>query len=71
MLAPELKKTGERGKVCYKVYAIHMASQHGIVEQILEADSRPVMQEILMGLKLLDQVKNRIARCRFESCKEN
>ena len=22
------KKTGERGKVCYKVYAIHMASQH-------------------------------------------
>ena len=62
------KKTGERGKVCYKVYAIHMASQHGIVEQILEADSRPVMQEILLGLKLLDQVKNGIARCRFESC---
>ena len=62
------KKTGERGKVCYKVYAIHMASQHGIVEQILVADSRPIMQEILMGLKLLDQVKNGIARCRFESC---
>eukprot|EP00092_Neocalanus_flemingeri_P019384 GFUD01020998.1.p1 GENE.GFUD01020998.1~~GFUD01020998.1.p1 ORF type:complete len:822 (+),score=261.57 GFUD01020998.1:62-2527(+) len=62
------KKTGERGKVCYKVYAIHMASQHGIIEQILEADSRPVMQEILMGLKLLDQVKNGIARCKFDSC---
>ena len=45
------KKTGERGKVCYKVYAIHMASHHRIVEQILEADSRPVMQEIMMGLK--------------------
>ena len=62
------KKTGERGKVCYKVYAIHMASQHGIVEQILEADSRPFMKEILMGLQLLDQVKNGIARCRFDSC---
>ena len=45
-----------------------MASQHGIIEQVLESDKRPFTKEILMGLKLLDQSSNGIVRCRFDSC---
>merc|ERR1712112_2409 len=29
------EKTGEAGKLCYKVYAIHMASQHGALEMVM------------------------------------
>ena len=29
------EKTGEAGRLCYKVYAIHMASQHGALEMVM------------------------------------
>jgi len=29
------EKTGEAGKLCYKLYAIHMASQHGALEMVM------------------------------------
>jgi len=64
------KKTGERGKVGYKVFAIHMASQHGVLEQMMEVDPRPVVQELLQGLRVYDKEgRHGIARCRFEQCK--
>ena len=43
------KKMGLRGQVCYKVYAIHMASQHGVLEQMLKNDPRPYMQVQLIA----------------------
>ena len=29
------EKNGEAGRLCYKVYAIHMASQHGALEMVM------------------------------------
>ena len=62
------KKTGDQGKVCYKVLAHHMASQHGVLEKILEADSRPFLKELLKGMKEVSQLKSALVGCRFEQC---
>jgi len=62
------KKAGPRGEVCYKVLAIHMASQHGVLEQLLLSDPRPALQELLAGLKQRNQASPGVARCRFPAC---
>ena len=45
-----------------------MASQHGVLEKILETDTRPFMKELLKRLKAAGQNKNAIVGCRFEEC---
>lgn len=63
------KKVGDQGKVCYKVLAHHMASQHGVLEKILETDNRPFMKELLKKIRsAAGQVKTAIVGCRFEEC---
>jgi len=62
------KKVGDQGKVCYKVLALHMASQHGVLEKLLETDTRPFMKELLKRLKAAGQTKNAIVGCRFQEC---
>jgi len=62
------KKGGEKGKVSYKVLAHHMASQHGVLEKILEADPRPFMQDIMKGLREIEQSRSGVVGCRFQKC---
>ena len=44
------QKKGQAGQVCYKVYAIHMASQHGALEMVMleEGDEARELVEQLM-----------------------
>merc|ERR1719508_455683 len=62
------KKGGEKGRISYKVLAHHMASQHGVLEKILEADPRPFMQEILKRIKEIEKSRSAIVSCRFKKC---
>ena len=63
-------KSGARGLLSYRDYSLHMARDHGILEKVMENDSRPQMSQILEGLKKLDQYKPDIIRCRFAGCEE-
>merc|ERR1719369_502780 len=62
------KKAGEKGKISYKVLAHHMASQHGVLEKILEVDHRPFMKELLKEMKEAEQSKPAIVGCKFKQC---
>ena len=42
-----------------------MASQHGVLEQLLLSDPRPALQELLAGLKQRNQASPGVARCRL------
>ena len=62
-----LQKNGK--KVNYRVYAQHMAGQHGIVEKILEADPRPQLKTILNRLKeSVSSLSDLTLPCRFPGC---
>ena len=62
-----LQKNGK--KVNYRVYAQHMAGQHGIVEKILEADPRPQLKTILNRLKeSVSSSSDLTLPCRIPGC---
>jgi len=63
------KKSGDKGKVNYKVLAHHMASQHGILENVLDVDPRPVMRELSKKIKEASSNRNALSGCRFPTCK--
>ena len=63
-------KSGSKGLLTYRDYAIHMAKDHGFLEKVMEHDPRPEMREILEGLKKLSEYIPEIKRCRFDSCEE-
>jgi hypothetical protein len=41
------QKKGVHGQVCYKVFAIHMASQHGVVEAVMVEDGNDAALELV------------------------
>jgi hypothetical protein len=46
------QKKGSAGQVCYKVFAIHMASQHGALEMVLLEEGEPareLVEQLLAG----------------------
>jgi len=46
------QKKGPAGQVCYKVYAIHMASQHGALEMVLLEEgeqARELVEQLMSG----------------------
>ena len=57
--------------VNYKVYALHMAVHHGVLEKILEADSRPAVKMYLQRLKTssVGSGVSEAIECRFGECK--
>ena len=62
-----LQKNGK--KVNYRVYAQHMAGQHGILEKILEADQRPQSKAILKRLQESGSNSSDLTLpCRFSGC---
>merc|ERR1719369_981264 len=49
------QKKGVHSQVCYKVYAIHMTSQHGVMEKVMEADARPEPQALLRRIRAFEK----------------
>merc|ERR1712098_975930 len=53
----------------YKAFALHMASQHGILEKILEKDTRPALKTVLKKLIETGSAQSdQYLQCRFPSC---
>ena len=44
-------KQGQEGEICYKVYAVHVASQHGVLEEALEKEDYPEARDLLETFK--------------------
>ena len=62
-----LQKNGR--KVNYRVFAQHMAGQHGVLERILEADPRPQAKVILKKLQEAgSNLSHLTIPCRFSGC---
>ena len=62
------KKQGTRGLVNYLNYCVHMGSQHGVLEKIMESDYRPEIQDLHKALVEAGLANKGIAGCRFTSC---
>ena len=41
------KKQGTRGLVSYRNYCVHMGSQHGVLERIMESDYRYLCKKLI------------------------
>ena len=62
------KKTGDAALKGYKDYAIHMATDHGVLEQIIAQDGRQQLKEILECLKKVNKFHPGVKECRFKEC---
>ena len=62
------KKQGTRGYVSYRNYCLHMGTQHGYLERIMESDYRPEIQELQLALVEAGHGHKGIIGCRFSSC---
>ena len=64
------KKCATGQLVNYKIYAQHMASQHGVLEQLLQADPRPPLRTLLARLRELGPAtpSHPTIQCRFPQC---
>ena len=54
--------------VSYRNYCLHMGSQHGVLERIMESDYRPEIQELQLALVEAGHGHKGIVGCRFSNC---
>ena len=52
------QKKGVHGQVCYKVFAIHMASQHGVVEAVMVEDGNDAALELVQKIRDNEERRN-------------
>ena len=65
------KIPGAKGLLTFQYYVYHMATKHGLLEQIIEKDGRPFLKQLIDGLKKYKEYHEGIIQCRFPECNDN